>query len=40
MRIQRHWRATVARRKAEREAARPVVPPLPLHQLAQRSGRR
>lgn len=30
MRIQRHWRAVAARRKAEREAARPVVPPLRL----------
>ncbi|KAL4420689.1 hypothetical protein ABPG75_010345 [Micractinium tetrahymenae] len=40
MRIQRHWRATVARRKAERQAKRPIVPSLPLHLLAQRSSRR
>lgn len=40
MRIQRHWRAMAARRKAEREAARPVVPRLRLEPSATRDRRR
>ncbi|PSC71712.1 voltage-gated ion channel superfamily isoform A [Micractinium conductrix] len=40
MRIQRKWRETAARRKTEREAARPVVPPLRLGSIPGLSGRR
>lgn len=37
MRIQRKWRQIAARRRAEREAARPIVPRLRLSLLSDRA---